>query len=257
MQARQFFDDVDLALDIETPAWNVDQVPLFAACQHRETETSEDATDLNRAEFLAENALYFSQIELHRSQVKLAGDHIDHVADESAAARRKNKFGDSVSRSDGRFAIGAALKSVRGVGMNAVPLRHPAHRDRIPPRGFDQDVFRFLSDHRVKAAHYAGQSHRLFRVGNDEIFSRKLVLHAVQSLQRFASAGTANDQPAAFEQVEIEHVRGLATLPQNVVGSVDRIADGPLIEQLQTTGNMRRRGLDGDAADFARGEART
>ena len=69
--------------------------------------------------------------------------------------------------------------------------------------------------------------------------------------------GFANDQPPSFEQIEIEHVRGLATLPQNVVGGIDRVADGPLIEQLQATGNMRRRGLDGGAANFARREART
>src|ERR1700687_5484046 len=108
MQARQLFDDVDLALDVETPAGDMHQVPLFAACQHRETETCEDAADLNRAEFLPENALHFSQIELHRSQIKLGGDHVDYVADERAAAGSKNKFGDSVSRSDGRFEIGAA-----------------------------------------------------------------------------------------------------------------------------------------------------
>ena len=118
MQARQFFDDVDLALDIETPAGNVDQVPLFAAWQHRETETSEDAADFNRAEFLAENAVHFAQIELHRSQIKLAGDHVDHVADERAAAGSENQFGDPVGRSDGRFEIRAALESVRGVGVN-------------------------------------------------------------------------------------------------------------------------------------------
>src|SRR6202521_3539193 len=118
MQARQLFDDVDLALDVKTPAGDMLQVPRFAACQHRETETCEDAADLNRAEFLPENALHFSQIELHRSQVKLAGDHVDHVADERASARSKNKFGNPVRRSDGRFEISAALKPVRSVGMN-------------------------------------------------------------------------------------------------------------------------------------------
>src|SRR5712692_2355931 len=118
VQSRQFFDDVDLALDVEAPAGNVDQVPLFAACQHRETETSEDAADLNRAEFLAENSLHFPQIELHRSQIKLAGDHIDHVADKGAAARSEYQLCNPVRRSDGRFEIGAALESVRSVGVN-------------------------------------------------------------------------------------------------------------------------------------------
>src|SRR6266852_2603473 len=257
MQARQLFDDVDLAFDVEAPAGNMDQIPLLAPRQHRETETCEDAADLNRAEFLAENSLHFPQIELHRGQVKLAGNHVDHFADERATTGAENQLGDPVSRSDGRFEIGAALKPVRGVGVNAVPLRHTAHRDRVPPRGFDQDVVRFLRDHRVEAAHHAGQSHRLFRVGNDEIFGGKLVLHAIQSLERFAGSGFANHQAAFFEQIEIEHVRGLANLPQDVVGSVHRVADGALINQLQTAGNVRGRGLDGNSANFARCEART
>ena len=201
--------------------------------------------------------MHFSQIELHRSQIKLAGDHVDHVADERSAAGSKNQLRYSVRRSDGRFEIGAAFESVRGVGVNAVPLRHTAHRDRVPPRGFDQDVLRFLRDHGVEAAHHSSQSHRLFRVGNDEIFDGKLALHAIQSFQRFAGLGAANDQPAAFEQIEVEHMRGLATLPQDVVCRVHRIADRSLIQQPQASGNMRRRRFNSDAANFARREART
>ena len=151
----------------------------------------------------------------------------------------ENQFGDAVRRSDSRFEIRAALKAMRSVGMQTVPLRHPAHRDRIPPRGFDQDVLRLLRDHGVEAAHHAGQSDWLFRVGNDEVFGGQLALHAIQRLQVLAGPRFANDQPPAFEQIEIEHVRGLAALPQNVVGGIDGVADGPLIEQLQTLGNMR------------------
>ena len=114
--------------------------------------------------------------------------------------------------------------------MQTVPLRHTAHRDRVPPRGFDQDVLRALGDHRVEAAHHTSQPHWLFRIGHDEVIGGELALHVIQSLQGFAVLGTAYDQPAAFEQVEIEHVRGFAALPQNVVGSVHRVTDGPLIE---------------------------
>ena len=143
---------------------------------------------------------------------------------------------------------------MRSVGVNAVPLRHSAHGDRVPPRGFDQDVLCLLSDHRVKAAHHAGQPHRLFRVGHNEILGRELALHAIQSLQGFAGLGAPNDEPATFKQIEIEHVRRLAALPQNVIGGVHCIADGPLVEQLQAAGNVRGRGLDGGAANFTRRE---
>jgi len=60
-----------------------------------------------------------------------------------------------------------------------------------------------------------------------------------------------------LRQIEIEHVRGLATLPQNVVGKRPRVTDGPLIDQLQTTSNVRGRRLDCDRANFARREAWT
>src|SRR5208337_4754237 len=148
-------------------------------------------------------------------------------------------------------------KSAPGVGVNAVPLRHAAHGDWVPPRGFDQDVFRTLGDHRIEAAHHASEPDGLSRVGYDQVFGGELTLDAIESLESFAVPGAAYDQPAAFEQIEIEYVRGLATLPQNVVGSVNGVTDGPLIKQLQATGNLRGRGLDGSTANFARCEART
>jgi hypothetical protein len=96
MQARQFFDDVDLAFDVEAPARDVDEVRIFVARKHRKAETSKDAVDFQCAELLAENPLHLSQVEFHRSQIKLARDHVDHVADERAAAGIENKFGDAV-----------------------------------------------------------------------------------------------------------------------------------------------------------------
>ena len=53
MQPRQFFDDVNLALDIQTPARDVDQIAIFAVRQQREAETRKDAVDFERAEFFA------------------------------------------------------------------------------------------------------------------------------------------------------------------------------------------------------------
>ena len=231
MQACQFFDDIDLALDIKAPARDVDKVSIFAARKHRKTETTENAADFKRAELFAENPVHFARVEFDRSEVKLPSDHVDYVANERAAAGFENQFGDPIGRRDGRFEIGSALKAVRSVGVNAVALRHTAHRNRVPPRGFDENIFRLLGDHGVEAAHHTGQPHRLPRVGNDEVFGGELALHAIQRLQRLARASLANDQTPSFEEIKIEHVRRFAALPQNVVGRVHRIADGALIEQ--------------------------
>ena len=61
----------------------------------------------------------------------------------------------------------------------------------------------------------------------------------------------------AFEQIKVENVSRLARLPKHVVRSVDRIADRPLIEQLQTASDMGWRRLDLDISNLAGREART
>ena len=199
---------------------------------------------------LAQNALHLAEIEFDRSEIELAGDHVDDVADQRSAAGRENQFGDAIGRRHGRFEIRAALEAMRSVGVNAVALRHAPHRDRIPPCRLDQDVLRLLGDHRVEAAHHSGEADRLFGVGHDQIFGRELALDAIERLQRFAGACLANDQPPAFEQIEIENVGRLAAFPENVVGGVDRVADGTLIEKRKTIGNLCGRGLDRARHEF-------
>ena len=97
----------------------------------------------------------------------------------------------------------------------------------------------------------------LTAVGDDQIVGSKFAVDAIERLQRFAGTRFANYQAPAFEQVEIENVRWLAALPENVVGGVDRIADGTLIDKRKAIGDVRRRRLDLRAANFARREART
>ena len=77
MQAGQFLDDVDFALDIKPPAWNVHQVSVFAAWKHRETKTSQNTADFEGTDLFAENAVDLTRIELHGGEIELAGDHID------------------------------------------------------------------------------------------------------------------------------------------------------------------------------------
>ena len=61
----------------------------------------------------------------------------------------------------------------------------------------------------------------------------------------------------AFEQVGIEDVRGLADLPENVVGGVDGVRDGPLVEELQPMRDFLRGGLDACVVNYLRREAGT
>ena len=52
-------------------------------------------------------------------------------------------------------------------------------------------------------------------------------------------------------------MRGLANLPQNIVGGIGRIVDGPLIQKSESLHNFARRPFNRDVAQHARGEART
>ena len=189
--------------------------------------------------------MHFPQIKFHRREIKLARDHVDHVAMSVAAARFK-MISSATRSAEGTVDSKSAPRSKRCEASVCSPWR----RDSAEPSGSNQAdsirmFFVLLGDHGVEAAHDARQRDRLFRVGDDQVFGRELALHAIQRFQRFASLRPPNDHAAAFEQIEIEDVRGFAPLPQDVVGGVDRIADGPLIDQLQPPGDVRRRGLDG------------
>ena len=210
------------------------RIAVLGAGKHGEAETLENAADFERAQFLAENAAHFAEVKFHGCEVELASDDVDHVADERAASGREDEFGDAVGGGDGRFEIGSALEAVRGVGVDAVALRHAAHGDWVPPRGFDQHVLRLLGDHRVEAAHHSGEADRLYCVGYDQVLGSEFAIDSIERLERLAGSCFANDQATAFEQIEIENVGWLAALPENIVGGIDRIADGPLIDERKT-----------------------
>ena len=160
------------------------------------------------------------------------GTTFDHVSDQLSTSRLQDEFSDTVARKGGRIKIRAAFETMRGVGVQPVPAGHRANNGRVPPRRFDQDVSGLASDHRVEAAHDAGESDRLEGVGDDEILTCEFALNAVEGLKSFAVAGAADDQFAAFEQVEIEDVRGFAHLPECVISGIDGVVDGTLVEEL-------------------------
>ena len=170
--------------------------------------------------------------------LQLAGDGIDALAVELAAGARKNQFGHAIASQRRDAPIGAALEAMRGVGVHAVALGHAAHRRRIEPRRLDQHVLRLLGDHRVEAAHHARQRDRLLRVGDDQVVGRELAIDAVERLQDFAFAGAAHDDRAAFQQVEIEGVRGMAEFVDRIVRRVGGVVDGARAQQFQPLGDV-------------------
>ena len=90
-----------------------------------------------------------------------------------------------------------------------VTARGSPHRDRIEPRGFDEDVLRLGGDHGVVAAHDAGQRDGAAMVGDDEIVRDQGAGGSVEQAELLAGPGVADDD-AALDLVEIEDVVGMA-----------------------------------------------
>ena len=183
---------------------------------------------------------------------------VDEIAFDAAAVGEQNAADER--RGDGRgVEVRAALEAMAGVGVQAVAARGAADGHGIEPGGFDEDVLRVGRDHRVPAAHDAGEAERLCVVGDDEVFGVEGALDAVEGLELFAFAGAADDD-AAFDLVEVEGVRGLAHGEPGKVGGVDGVGDLLLLEQAEVGGDFRAgepvaRVADGDVAQNAGGEA--
>ena len=215
----------------------------------------QDAFDLLFADIDAENALDLGAAQRDRGALHLTGDGIDALAVSSPPAWQ-NQLGYAIAGQRRDAPIGAALEAVRRVGVHAVALGHAADRRRIEPRRLDQHVLRLLGDHGVEAAHHAGERDRLLGVGDDQVVGRELALDAVERLQDFAFARAAHDDRAAFQQVEIEGVRGMAELVDGVVGRVGGVVDGARAQQFQTLDDGLRRRADLHIANDARGVSR-
>src|SRR5882757_2365357 len=95
----------------------------------------------------------------------------DHVHDLSfnMTAGLEDKLRDHGGGHGGRVEVRTALEAMGGVGVQAVAFAATAHGGGIKPGGFNQDIFGFGGDHRVPAAHDAGQPDGLFFVGNDQV----------------------------------------------------------------------------------------
>ena len=245
MQASDFFDQIDLALHIQTPAGNADcEIRIAAAFRHQlKAQLLQNAENFVGLEFLAKNAVHFRKTQSDGSQVQLPRHCIDRSAVQLAACRFKNERSYSIAGLGGGFEISASFEAMRRIGVQPVAARTLADRRRIEPCGLDEDVLRLLRDHGVESAHDSGERDWLHCVRDDQIFRRKLALDSIQRFQSLAAERTAHQNLAAFEQIEIEDMRGMSHLPQRVVGGVGGIVDGPLIDQHQPLCDCIRRWL--------------
>jgi hypothetical protein len=114
MQPRDFFDHVNLALHIEPPARNVHAEPRFvlALGNQGKAKPLQHAEDEPCVETRTQNAAHFADMQHDWGRIHRLRDHVDHIANQFAAARLQNHLRHQIARQYRRFEIGAALKAV-------------------------------------------------------------------------------------------------------------------------------------------------
>ena len=143
---------------------------VFPLRHHLESQALENAHDLIRIRAAAENSTHLGNAKRDRRLIELTRNHVDRVAHRFATAGSQNQFGDAIARRNSRLEVSSALKTMRGIGVQAVASRHLPHGNRVPPRRLDQDIARLLRDHGVESAHGASKTNGLLRVCDDQVF---------------------------------------------------------------------------------------
>ena len=128
--------------------------------------------------------------------------------------------------------VGAALEAMAGVGVQAVAAGGAADGHGLEPCGFDENILGAGGDHRVPAAHDAGEAESFGVIGDDEVFWIERSFYSVEGLEFFSFAG-ATHHDAAFDFVEVEGVGRLAHGEPCEIGGVDGVGDLLLLEELK------------------------
>src|SRR4051794_39839960 len=236
MQASDFFDQIDFAFHIQTPAGYADsEIRIAAAFRHQlKAQLLKDAKNFVRLELLAENAVHFRKAQSDGSQVQMPRHCIDRSAVQFAACRFKNERSYSITGFGCGLEVSAPFEAMGCVSVQSMAARALADRRWIEPCGFDEDVLCFLRNHGVESAHDSSECDWFYRVSDDQIFRRQFALDSIQRFQSLTAERTAHQDLAASKQIKIKDMRGMPHLPQRVVGCVGGIVDGPLIDQHQS-----------------------
>jgi len=99
----------------------------------------------------------------------------------------------SAEATGGALKSAAALEAMRSVRVQQSGAWSCAARRRDRTRRFDEDILRLGRDHRVPAAHHAGESDGFLLVGDDEVVGIERALHSIQGAQLLAFTGAADD----------------------------------------------------------------
>src|SRR5258708_11303710 len=244
VNARDFFDQINFALDLGAPgrlrALPCGEERAFRAAvlidsSGGETESAETGFRLLVGNVRTHDAKNFGARHVDFFRGALAGININNAREQFAAGKLQNQFSRAARGKVGHFRIGAAAEARGGFSVQFQKARGAANRNRFDPGAFDQHIFRGERNFRFRAAHDSADAHgaRAVAIGNHANVRIKRSLDPVEGAHLFrsrltggvAGLGAADDDFVVANFVVIERVQRVAEVEHHVIRNIDDVAD--------------------------------
>src|SRR3989338_10093156 len=265
MEAGKLFDQVDLAGDVAPPAGH-GHLPGLAGAVRRpggetlrwlpprysEAERGKNPLDACLRDGLPQHAQDFARAQLNLGRLPAPRINVNGAGEQLAARELEEDLGAAPRRAQRGFDVHPALEAVARFGAQPELFGRAPRRNGVEPGRLEQDVLRAQADFRVGAAHDAGERHGALGVGDDQVVGLQGTGHPVERGQLLAGLGGADDDFLFRQRVEVEGVRGVAELEQDVVGDVHDVVDGSDPAGFEALPQPVGRGLDFHVAQHQR-----
>src|SRR5712692_5732003 len=266
VNSRNFFDEIDLALDFGAPgrlrAFPSGEEGAFRAAvvvdsNGSETQRAETGFNLFVGDVGAHHAENFGARHADLFRGALAGIDVNNTGEQFAAGKLQNQFSGAARGKLGHFGIGSAAEARGSFGVQFQETRRATNGHRFEPGAFDQNIFRGKGDFRFRSAHDSADANgaRAVAIADHAEIRIELPLDAVEGSHFFSRLRVADDNFVIANLVVIERVQRVAEFEHHVIGNVDDVADAGDAGSFEAVFQPFRRWLDFDVSNDARGEA--
>ena len=228
-----FLDQVDLAVEVASPARGLESGGLGRAAHRLQAERQQDPGDLARVDRDPQDPGDLVEPEGDRRPLDAEPARVDHAGVERSSRRLEDQLGAATAGPLGRLGVDRPFEPVARIAVEAEGPRSLPDVQGVEPRGLDQDVGRTRADLGLEPTHHAAQADRLRGIGDHEHVGGQLVGLAVDRLQGLALPSPTRDHGPPADLRQVVGVERLAALEHDVVGHVDDIADWSDAERLQ------------------------
>ena len=251
VDSRDLFDQVDFSRQIASPTRR-NYFDVLVICLGLDAaQVGQDLTDLVGGDVDAEHPGNLTQPQGDRFARRHLGPDVDHALAQLAAGQFEDQLATTPAGPIDAFGIDPSLEPVGGIAVQVEASGGVSDGDGLELGRLDEDIGRSVGDFGRRAAHHAADGNRRLAVRDDAHPRLESIGLMVNRLDRLARLGLANDDLGALELGEVERVKWLATLHQDVVRDVDDVVDRRDTDRFQAPSHPLGTRTDLHAPDHA------